>query len=171
MLRQEKGVTLISLVITIIVMLILAGVTISMVLGENGVLTQATKAKSAQAEASVEEQLQQAMTAAISQFYQDQYVDTSVAGGTTNLAEQLAAYMVTGNGKTVFTNSLPTNYGKTDGTNFSIALDSDTTKATVKIVVDGDTNDASKGTTYTATFDGTNQSVTITGSEVGDKIG
>ena len=41
----EKGITLIALVITIIVLLILAGVSIAMLTGENGILTQAQSAK------------------------------------------------------------------------------------------------------------------------------
>ena len=40
--NNVKGITLVSMVITIIVMLILAGVSISMVVGENGVLTRAS---------------------------------------------------------------------------------------------------------------------------------
>lgn len=47
MLKQQKGVTLVALVITIIVLLILAGVSIAMLTGDNGVLT---KAKSSQSE-------------------------------------------------------------------------------------------------------------------------
>ena len=43
--RKERGITLIALVITIIVLLILAGVSISMLTGENGILTQAQRAK------------------------------------------------------------------------------------------------------------------------------
>ena len=43
--KQSKGITLIALIITIIVLLILAGVTISMLTGENGILNQATHAK------------------------------------------------------------------------------------------------------------------------------
>ena len=43
--RREKGITLIALVITIIVLLILAGVSIAMLTGENGILTQASNAK------------------------------------------------------------------------------------------------------------------------------
>ena len=43
--RKERGITLIALVITIIVLLILAGVSIAMLTGENGILTQAQKAK------------------------------------------------------------------------------------------------------------------------------
>ena len=41
----NKGITLIALVITIIVLLILAGVSIAMLTGENGVLTKATESK------------------------------------------------------------------------------------------------------------------------------
>ena len=44
-LKNMKGITLIALVITIIVLLILAGVSIAMLTGENGIITQAQKAK------------------------------------------------------------------------------------------------------------------------------
>lgn len=43
--KNQKGITLIALVITIIVLLILAGVTIATLTGENGILTKATDAK------------------------------------------------------------------------------------------------------------------------------
>ncbi len=41
----EKGITLISLVITVIILIILAGISIGMLVGENGILTKATKSK------------------------------------------------------------------------------------------------------------------------------
>ena len=44
---KEKGITLIALVITIIVLLILSGVSIAMLTGNNGILTQAQRAKEA----------------------------------------------------------------------------------------------------------------------------
>ena len=43
-LKRNKGITLIALVITIIVLLILAGVTIATLTGENGILTKASEA-------------------------------------------------------------------------------------------------------------------------------
>ena len=43
--RQENGITLIALVITIIVLLILAGVTIAMLTGDNGIISKAMQAK------------------------------------------------------------------------------------------------------------------------------
>lgn len=43
--KQEKAITLIALVVTIVVLLILAGVSINMLTGQNGILTNAAKAK------------------------------------------------------------------------------------------------------------------------------
>lgn len=51
MMRNQKGITLIALVITIIVLLILAGVSIAMLTGQNGILTKATDAATANTEA------------------------------------------------------------------------------------------------------------------------
>ena len=45
-LKNEKGITLIALIITIIVLLILAGITIGMLTSNNGVLKQGTNARS-----------------------------------------------------------------------------------------------------------------------------
>ena len=43
--KDNKGITLIALVITIIVLLILAGVSIAMLTGDNGLLTKANNSK------------------------------------------------------------------------------------------------------------------------------
>ena len=43
--KKEAGITLIALVITVIVLLILAGVTIAALSGDNGILTRAKDAK------------------------------------------------------------------------------------------------------------------------------
>ena len=55
--RKQNGITLIALVITIIVLLILAGVSIAMLTGENGILTQATRAKERTEEAEQAERI------------------------------------------------------------------------------------------------------------------
>ena len=44
--KRNKGITLIALVVTIIVLLILAGISISMLTGQNGILNRASEAKS-----------------------------------------------------------------------------------------------------------------------------
>ena len=54
-LRKNKGITLIALVITIIVLLILAGVAIAMLSGENGILKKATESKTKTEQAQKEE--------------------------------------------------------------------------------------------------------------------
>ena len=52
MLKNKKGITLVALVVTIVVLLILAGVSINLVLGNNGIILKAQEAKTKSAEAS-----------------------------------------------------------------------------------------------------------------------
>ena len=61
-LKQNKGITLIVLVITIIVLLILAGVTIAALSGPNGILSNANKAKEQTAESRAREKISIAVT-------------------------------------------------------------------------------------------------------------
>ena len=64
MMKNNKGITLIALVITIIVLLILAGVSIAMLTGSNGILTQATNADKTTTIATVREKVELAVQAA-----------------------------------------------------------------------------------------------------------
>lgn len=57
-LSNSKGITLIVLVINIVVLLILAGVTIATLTGDNGILTRANEAKEATEIATIEEQIE-----------------------------------------------------------------------------------------------------------------
>ena len=43
--KKEKGITLIALVVTIVVLIILAGISISVLSGDNGIINQAKKGK------------------------------------------------------------------------------------------------------------------------------
>lgn len=54
--RKNQGITLIALVITVIVLLILAGVTIATLTGDNGILTRAQEAKNKTEQAQKEEE-------------------------------------------------------------------------------------------------------------------
>ncbi len=65
--EAQNGITLIALVITIIVLLILAGVSIAMLTGQNGILTQAQNAKTTTANKSAEEKVKLAVMAARAQ--------------------------------------------------------------------------------------------------------
>ena len=49
--RNNKAITLVALVITIVVMLILAGISLSLVMGENGIFNKAKESKAVQANA------------------------------------------------------------------------------------------------------------------------
>ena len=55
--REEKGITLVALVVTIIVLIILAGIAISMTLGDNGIFTRAKEAKRLQITAEAKEKI------------------------------------------------------------------------------------------------------------------
>ena len=61
---QEKGITLIALVVTIVVLLILAGVSIAALSGDNGILQNATKAKEETDEATDIEKIKLAISEA-----------------------------------------------------------------------------------------------------------
>ena len=54
--KKDSGITLIALVITIIVLIILAGVSINLVLGNNGIITRAREAKNNYQKAAAEEE-------------------------------------------------------------------------------------------------------------------
>ena len=76
--KKQSGITLIALVITIIVLLILAGVSISMVVGNNGVLTQASSAVVANKEASAREDVAMAWSSATTKYWGDWAGDATV---------------------------------------------------------------------------------------------
>ena len=63
--KRQNGITLISLVVTIVVLLILAGITISMVFSENGIIKKAQEARNKTMEAVAQEQ------ADLNQLYND----------------------------------------------------------------------------------------------------
>ncbi len=63
--NTSKGITLIALVITIIVLLILAGVTIATLTGENGILSKATEASNKTEEKNAEEEVKIAVIGSI----------------------------------------------------------------------------------------------------------
>ena len=69
--RNQRGITLIALVITIIVLLILAGVSIAMLTGDNGILSNARDAQTETVESSNEEMVKLAVADVITDFYAD----------------------------------------------------------------------------------------------------
>ena len=74
--RNTKGITLIALVVTIIILIILSGVSINLVLGENGIVTIAKRAKENTEIAKVEEETMLNELA--------KQIEEGTSGGTTN---------------------------------------------------------------------------------------
>ncbi len=77
--KSNKGITLVALVITIIVLLILAGVSISLVVGDNGVLTQAQNASQKTDLASAKSALEMTLTSITSEFLGNVWEDNTSA--------------------------------------------------------------------------------------------
>lgn len=101
--KNNKGITLIALVVTIIVLLILAGVSIAMLTGENGLLTRTTNAKAKDLEATVDEQVRMAAAAVrleiANKAASDNSYDARLKSKT--LGDLLKADLVSTSGKTV----------------------------------------------------------------------
>ena len=79
--KSTKGITLIALVVTIIILLLLAGISIAMLTGNNGVLTQGQRAKEETRIAGVEE--------VVKLYKQGKYIDSTTGSVTENADEML----------------------------------------------------------------------------------
>ena len=62
MIKNKRGITLIALVVTIVVLLILAGTSIAMLTGDNGIFSRAKEAKTKNEEATAREKLEIELT-------------------------------------------------------------------------------------------------------------
>ena len=74
--NNNKGITLIALVITIIVLLILAGVSIAMITGQNGILTKANEAKTKTEQAEIAEKRKLTQAEAAMNFEETNHTET-----------------------------------------------------------------------------------------------
>ncbi len=92
--KNIKGITLIALVITIIVLLILAGVSIAMLTGQNGILTQAQKSKQVTEEAS--EQEKRKISQAEANTHLETYMYTDAEGNPAKIPAGFAVSNVEG---------------------------------------------------------------------------
>ena len=67
--KKNQGITLIALVVTIIVLLVLAGISIQMLTGQNGILNRASEAKKKTEFAEMEEKIKLAYANAVATKY------------------------------------------------------------------------------------------------------
>lgn len=124
--RNQKGITLIALVITIIVLLILAGVSIAMLTGDNGILTQANSAKVTTIEGDVDEQVRMGVAAIRLSIANEAAKDNSYDARekTATLGAELLADLKTTSGKntgwSVTANPSTDTPGTTENASFTV---------------------------------------------------
>ena len=124
--KKNNGITLIALVITIIVLLILAGVSIAMLGGTNGILGKASEAKDNNAVSEVKDELGLAISNAMTNFYDLAYVNSN----TTVLNAGKLAYL-----KTNAIDAILTKYSSTAGKLVVVTYEAPTESADGKIKI------------------------------------
>ena len=92
--REQKGITLVALVITIIVLLILAGVTIAALSGPNGILSNSVAANEETAKAQAKEAVSMAVSEVLTNYYVTQ---TTNSGTPANLSKATVEASLTKN--------------------------------------------------------------------------
>ena len=95
--RNQKGITLVALVITIIVLLILAAVTIAALGGSNGILTNASNAQVQNELGEAKDLIKLAVNEGINEYYTSTYVNGSAENASLN-------YTINGTNTTVANN-------------------------------------------------------------------
>ena len=127
MFKSQKGITLVALAVTIVVLLILAGVTIAFVLSDDGVVKSAQDAATANDGAIVAENIQQALVAVqISELAgqitfdddegtngKDVTSEIKAGLGTTGVAISSGTIKIKDDNTVIFTNVKATHNGKT----------------------------------------------------------
>jgi flagellar basal body-associated protein FliL len=137
--ESKKGITLIALIITIIVLLILAGVSINMVLGDNGVITKALDASDKTKTESVYETVSMAWGSCEMEYEDAWSTDQSVKRSTYFTKEKMNEYL---NSEGEITEDFTYNedddtelkYKSSDGTEYMIKVDK-TGKVSKNVVV------------------------------------
>jgi Tfp pilus assembly protein PilE len=75
--KNNKGITLIALVVTIIVLLILAGVSIAMLTGQNGILNRASQSATQSAVGNTKDLVAMKVAESITEFYAQNYTNAT----------------------------------------------------------------------------------------------
>ena len=112
MIKNNKGITLISLVVTIIVLLILAGVAIVTLTGDNGIITRTSKAKKLTKDAEITENIKLAfMNAQIGKYAgkRDETFTDVIKDELENVYGENSVSNITDNGNDTYTLTLNVN--------------------------------------------------------------
>lgn len=87
--KNQNGITLIALVITIIVLLILAGISIAMLTGDNGLLGKSQTAVSDNAIAGAKDEISTEVQAGMATYLQNKYANNSSDTAFATMEKQL----------------------------------------------------------------------------------
>ena len=136
--NNQKGITLVALVITIIVLLILAGVTIAALSGENGILTRSSQSAKETKVGNAKEIVTNAYNAAVAEYYNARYVNAETIS---DAAAYVKGKMATDRDITSATS--PAISAASSGTAFEFTIDGVKYTGTIANVTGG------KGTTLT----------------------
>ena len=107
---RQSGITLVALVVTIVVLLILAGVSISLVLGQNGLIANAKEAREKTKNATDEES--KLINGTIPDYIAEQVNGTTSGGGNTPTEPEAPSGSVTISGTTITSANLGQYLGK-----------------------------------------------------------
>lgn len=137
--KGNKGITLIALVITIIVLLILAGVSIAMLSGENSILSRASDSSVKTSVASAKEQVGNLINEAITEYYNSVYVEgnSTTSSGTNPIQTYVWSYLT--NANRIGTSANTTIYN-------NVTVTPDATNHKITIAYSGDTTKKTEGT-------------------------
>lgn len=136
--ENQGGITLIALVITIIVLLILAGISIVMLTGENGLLKRASEAGVIAKVADAKEQVALAVNDLVEEYYQEKYTNTTLA---TPITESTGEYVA---------KKLKEQLAKDEYKDYAEATEYDSTAKTTKVTLKVQDKD---GKNLEATYD------------------
>ena len=165
---NNLGITLIALVVTIIVLMILAGIAVAALMGDNGIIKRAGEAKESQRGATVQDEV----TLAISENKMtDEINKTKGVTGGLKTKETLVNELV---GKGYLTNDEATELETEDEitigsitVDFSVLGSSSTEKTLVQAFKDGEINVGDYITNYNSTLKNSSASVTVSEVKTG----
>lgn len=90
-LKNQKGITLVALVVTIIVLLILAGVSLSLVAGGNGIINKSVRAVDETKVGAAKEQTELKLAELVADYYEEKYVNNTLDDTITNARDYIVS--------------------------------------------------------------------------------
>lgn len=194
--KKDQGITLISLVVTIIILLILAGVTLSLITGSEGILGRATNAVDEHEITTIQETVELKIAEDIERFHEEKYVNFSIDNAMTAyeyLKENTDKTIKKGDEEYTITYTDSTNANNLDDNKIQVSYTKKGTKLNItgeislKAVITwdkdvenlgGDSGGSGTGgseqdiplSISKSTWNGTNVTVTLTGKKKGSTL-